>query len=94
MIFSFFVVMIMVAVFHKDGILTVNDFKEEQRKLKESNVTLEQENQRIALEIEELKTEPFAIEKLAREKLNLVKPGETVYQIVREKNETPTLVHP
>lgn len=94
MVFAFFFVMILVAVFHKDGILTVSDFKDEQRKLKESNEALTQENRRIAQEIEELKTYPFAIEKVAREKLNLVKPGETIYQLVREKNETLALSHP
>ena len=90
-ILVFFFVMVMVAVFHKDGILTVNEFKDEQRKLKEANVALSQENRRIATEIEELKSDPFAIEKVAREKLNLVKPGETGYQLVREKNES---LHP
>lgn len=88
MIFSFFFVMILVAIFHKDGILTVNGYKEEQEKLRASNATLARENKQLAEEIHELKTDPFAIEKIAREKLNLVRPGETVYQLVREKNET------
>ena len=88
MIFSFFFVMILVAIFHKDGILTVNEFKEEQNKLRENNESLARENKQLAQEIHELKTDPFAIEKIAREKLNLVRPGETVYQLVREKNET------
>jgi cell division protein FtsB len=38
---------------------------------------------KIRREIKALKSNPLAIEKIAREKLNLVKPGETVYQIVR-----------
>lgn len=91
MIFSFFFVMIMVAIFHKDGILTVNGYKEEQEKLRESNEALARENKQLAQEIHELKTDPFAIEKIAREKLNLVRPGETVYQLVRDKNEIPAI---
>ena len=65
LILSFFFVMLMVAVFHKDGILTVNEFKDEQKKMKESNESLSQENRKIAAEIEDLKTDPFAIEKIA-----------------------------
>lgn len=85
MVFALFFVMVLVAVFHKDGILTVNEFREEQSKLVADNQALAQENRRLAEEIEELKSDPFAIEKIAREKLNLVRPGETVYQLVREK---------
>ncbi|MBI5427618.1 MAG: septum formation initiator family protein [Nitrospinae bacterium] len=85
MIFFLFMVMVLVAVFHKDGILTVFDFQKELVKLKDSNVSLAEENSRLRTEIGELKNDPFAMEKLAREKLNLVRPGETVYQIVREK---------
>ncbi len=85
MVFALFFVMVLVAVFHKDGILTVNEFREEQSKLISDNQALAQENRRLAEEIEELKNDPFAIEKIAREKLNLVRPGETVYQLVREK---------
>ena len=87
MIFSFFFVMILVAVFHKDGILTVNGYKEEQEKLRESNETLVRENKQLAQEIHELKTDPFAIEKIAREKLNLVRPGETVYTFRNQRGQ-------
>ncbi|MBT5257275.1 MAG: septum formation initiator family protein, partial [Nitrospina sp.] len=36
----------------------------------------------LRFEIEALKSDPLSIEVLAREKLNMVRPGETVYQIV------------
>jgi cell division protein FtsB len=43
------------------------------------------ENQRLLEEIRALKTSPLAIERLAREKLGLVKPGEVILLI--EKTE-------
>ena len=46
---------------------------------------LKKENQKLRYEIDELKSNPFAIEILAREKLNMVRSGETVYQLVPQE---------
>ncbi len=79
---SFFLLMMIVAVFHEDGILTIREFENELIQFKAGNETLKNENQKLRNEIDSLKSDPFAVEILAREKLNLVRPGETVYQIV------------
>ena len=76
--------MVLAAVFSDKGFMNVYDFTEELNYLKKTNATLAQENARIQKEIDALKSDPYAVEMLARDKLNLVKPGETVYQIVRE----------
>jgi cell division protein FtsB len=44
---------------------------------------LETENARLAAEILDLRSDPRAIERLAREELGMVRPGETVF-LVRE----------
>ena len=82
---TFFLLIIIVAVFHEDGILTIHEFENEQAKFKESNKNLKKENQKLRYEIDALKSDPFAIELLAREKLNMVRSGETVYQLVPGK---------
>lgn len=74
------------AVFSDKGFMNVYDFTEELDHLKQRNQTLAEENTHIQKEIEALKTDPYAVEMLARDKLNLVKPGERVYQIVRESS--------
>ncbi|MBJ79571.1 MAG: septum formation initiator family protein [Nitrospinaceae bacterium] len=79
---SFFLLMMIVAVFHEDGILTIREFENELVQFKAGNETLKNENQKLRNEIDSLKSDPFAVEILAREKLNLVRPGETVYQLV------------
>ena len=84
---TFFVVMMLVAVFHEDGILTVLKLEKDLVELKDSNDKLRGENNDIRREIKLLKNDPFAIEKIAREKLRMAKPGETVYQIVRQEPE-------
>jgi cell division protein FtsB len=38
------------------------------------------------LEIKVLKSDPYEIEKIAREKLNLIKPGDQVYRIIQSNN--------
>ena len=77
-----FATMVGVAVFSEDGVMTVFHFKDELEALKQTNESLAEENLKLREQIEALKTDPLAVERIAREKLNLVKPGETVYQIV------------
>ena len=83
---AFFLLIIIVAIFHEDGILTVHEFENELVQFKTSNENLKKENQKLRYEIDALKSDPFAIEVLAREKLNMVRPGETVYQLVPQKS--------
>jgi len=84
---SFFLLIVMIAVFHENGILTIRDFENELVQFKAGNETLKNENEKLHKEIDSLKSDPFAVEILAREKLNLVRPGETVYQLVTEEEK-------
>ena len=83
---TFCLLVILVAVFHEDGILTVNNFDHELVEFKARNDMLRKENRLLRSEIEALKSDSFAVEILARERLNLVRPGETVYQLIPQKN--------
>jgi cell division protein FtsB len=81
---TFFTAILLFAVFRDDGVLTVYEFSRELRLLEQENARLKNENMKIREEVQALKSDPAAIEKIAREKLNLARPGETIYQIVRE----------
>ena len=83
---AFFVLLMLTAFFHDEGILTVFKLQDQMTEMEESNKALNAENLKISKEIEALKSNPLAIEKIAREKLNLVKPDETIYQIVRKNS--------
>jgi cell division protein FtsB len=84
---TFFILVVVMAVFHENGILTVHEFEKKMIEFDVSNKTLKQTNQKLRFEIEALKSDPLSIEVLAREKLNMVRPGETIYKIVPlEKN--------
>jgi cell division protein DivIC len=52
----------------------------ENRRLEAEVVRLETLEKQYKSEIEALKTDPTYVERVAREKLNLVKPNETVFQ--------------
>ena len=72
------VAMIVLAVFNDKGVIQVHD---QARKLSvvEAEITnLENENKQLTGEIQALRSDPNSIEKLAREELKLVKPGEIV----------------
>ena len=88
---AFCLLVILVAVFHEDGILTVNNFGHELVEFEARNDMLKRKNRLLRNEIDALKSDPFAVEILAREKLNLVRPGETVYQLVPQKKNLPPL---
>ncbi|MCK4236888.1 MAG: septum formation initiator family protein [Candidatus Krumholzibacteria bacterium] len=56
-----------------------------QKRLKdlEGEITeLEMENSLLKAEIEQLKINPFAIEKVAREKYGYLRPGDKIYRII------------
>jgi len=50
--------------------------------MKKENEELRKKNDFLKEEILSLKTDPYTIEKIAREKLNLAKPGDKIYRIV------------
>ena len=83
---GFFMLLMIMAVFHENGILNAYRFEKEQVKMKEENEGLRRQNNLLKEEIISLKSDPYAIEKIAREKLNLAKPGDQVYRIVPIQN--------
>ena len=83
---GFFLLLLLMAVFHENGILNAYQLGQEQHKIKTENENLRTKNEKLRMEIKGLKSDPYEIEKIAREKLYLVKPGDQVYHIVQTKN--------
>ena len=52
--------------------------------LTEETKVLRERNERIRIDVNDIKTRPGAIEGIARSELGLIKRGETFYQIVTE----------
>ena len=79
---GFFMLLMIMAVFHENGILNAYRFEQEQVKMKEENDALRRENILLQKNILALKSDPYEIEKIAREKLNLAITGDQIYRIV------------
>lgn len=57
--------------------------RDERDALAESNAALEEEIRLLRAEVHALKTDPREIARIAREDLNLVSPGEVVFEVER-----------
>ncbi|HYR43545.1 MAG TPA: septum formation initiator family protein [Terriglobia bacterium] len=72
------VAMLLLAVFNEKGALQVHERAKKLDAIQSEIIHLDTENKRLTAEIQALRSDPAAIEKLAREELKLVKPGEVV----------------
>jgi cell division protein FtsB len=80
----FFLVLLLASFFGKKGLIEIYRAQKEHKVLLQEIEQLEIEKIRLEKDIEELKKNPKAVEKKAREKLWLVKPDEVVI-IKKEK---------
>jgi len=69
---------LLLAVFNDHGLLKVHAQSQKLANIETDVAKLQAENKALTDEIHALKTDPTTIEKLAREELRLVKPGEVV----------------
>ena len=72
------VAMLLLAVFNDKGMIQVHSQSTKLATLETDVARIDTENKQLTDEIQALRTDPGAIEKLAREELKLVKPGEVV----------------
>lgn len=66
------------------GTIQLIRLKMNREKLQQEKLRLEEETSRLMNQQDSLQNNPQAIEKLAREKYNMAKPGEEIYQVVPE----------
>lgn len=66
-------------VFGANGMMAYQRKRGENQKLQQDVLRLQQENDRVSRRVRELKTDPKAIEREAREQLKYARPGEVVY---------------
>lgn len=73
---------IFVTIFGHNGLLQIGELRRVSKVLAEEIAALSEENELLRKEIKGLREDPFYIEKVAREELDLVRPNEVVYHIV------------
>jgi cell division protein FtsL len=75
------VALLMHDIFGKHGFLAMRRTKHEMEQVQTNLDRLNQENQKLADQIKELKSDPQKIEAIARDELGLAKPGEIIIKI-------------
>jgi len=68
-------------VFGTHGLLAMRRSQQEAARLRKEIQTLNEENRQMQDRVKELKSDPAAIERIAREEMGLVRPGEHIFKI-------------
>ena len=84
---SLLVALFLFTTFGERGILHIQRLNEEKRELDEKNYLLQKENSALRERIKRLRHDNLFLEKIAREELGLVRPGEIIYRFAPEQRK-------
>jgi cell division protein FtsB len=76
-------------IFGQNGYLALRRQQKELQTLQQQIEQLKLENEQLDKQIKALKSDPAAIERLAREQMHLVKPGEKIYMLPDKAQGNP-----
>jgi len=68
-------------VFGQGGYLKLKEYRAELRKLQLENLRLRESQRELHLKIDRLRNDPYEIERLARERYNLARPGDIIVTV-------------
>jgi len=83
-LFIFLLLLLYALFFGKQNLFDLMGQQARLAQLTEETKVLRERNERIRIDVKDIKTRLGAIEGLARSELGLIKPGETFYQIVTQ----------
>ena len=76
-----FCLLVLQDVFGAHGLMAMHRSKTKMREVQAQLEQLDKENQDLQQKIHQLKTDPSAIEKIARDRMGLARPGELIFQM-------------
>lgn len=79
---SLFVLTVIILVLFLPSYSTMQDLKQKNKEYAQRITALEERNKKFEEERHLLQTDPEYVEKVGRETMGLIRPGETVYKIV------------
>lgn len=80
-----FFLLLLQDIFGAHGLLAMRREKNKINQVQEENQNLKKENQDLSQHIGKLKTDPAAIEKIARDRMGLARPGELIFKMPDDK---------
>jgi cell division protein FtsB len=81
-----FCLLVLQDVFGAHGLMAMHRSKVELRTVQAQIEKLDKENQELQQHIHNLKTDPSAIEKIARDRMGLARPGELIFSMPSAKD--------
>lgn len=82
-----FFLLLLQDIFGAHGLLAMRREKNKINQVQSDNQKLSQENQDLSQHIQKLKTDPSAIEKIARDRMGLARPGELIFRMPDVKKD-------
>ncbi|MBT9332718.1 septum formation initiator family protein [Acidipila sp. 4G-K13] len=82
------------AVFGENGVNVYEQKRAEDRSLQKQIVDLKQENDHLHQHVQQLKSDPDAIEHEARERLHYARPGEVIWTLNDRPSDTAAPANP
>lgn len=68
-------------IFGQHGLLTLFRARKEVEKLRVEIAQMHEENKRLSEQVQQLRTDPRMIERIAREEMGLARPGEIIFKL-------------
>ena len=82
-------------VFGTHGLLAMRRAQKEAASVQQEIDRINKENRQLQENVKALKTDPAAIERIAREEMGLARPGEYIFKVPPKAGDPPVLVsHP
>ena len=76
-------------IYGTNGYLALRRQQREVEILEKQIQQLKQENEQLGQQIKALRSDPQAIERLAREQMQMARPGETIYKLPEKDSKKP-----
>ena len=86
-IFLLCITLLIIFIFGDHGLLQLYKLKRDRAKIQAQIAQLRKERERVMVEKNQLENDIQYLEKLARERYRMVKPGEKVYKVIPEKKD-------
>ena len=85
--------MFLTFIFGDHGLLQLYKLKKEKTKIQNHIIDLREEKEELVLEKHRLENDLDYIEKIAREKYRMAKPGEKVFTVISDKEDAETKIN-
>jgi cell division protein FtsB len=85
-----FLLLLLLAIAGERGFFEVYKYSRHLERIESRIRTLEEENKRLRQQAVGLRSDPYQVEKLAREDLGLARPDEIIFEIVDRRPQDPS----